>query len=317
MQSNYLIDAAEGVWGVGATSRGARAIGTDGRVFCVQPNHPLATDLGNTGEDPFCPLATINAARLLCEPNRGDVILVGGNDGWTYGGGGTWRTPITESVVFDVEGVRIIGVTADPIGVPWTPAADAGTALTITALGVEVAGFVFVGRAGTETGISCLWNGTTTFADNPHIHHCTFDDDLAVAINLEFVWNGYFHDLDMLAPGYGFYCDPLGSGFSYNIIERVQFRDCPDGAINATGGCLENIVRSCLVFNADALAANAATNEGFDFTGGTNNVVENCTFTCLLPVPANGDMDDLNTAAATDAWINCHATNGLVIANPT
>lgn len=313
----YLIDAQEGVWGVGFTSRGARAIGTDGRIFSVQPNHPQATDLGNTGEDPFCPFATIAAALALCEDNRGDVILVGGNDAWTYGGGSTWRTPITESVTCAVEGVRIIGVSADPLGVPWIAGADAGTNLTITALGVEVSGFLFMGRTGAETGIAAIWNGTTRFADNPHIHHCTFDSNLDIGINLEFVWNGLFHDLDMIAPDYGFYCDPVGSGFSYNIIERVQFRNCADGAINATGGCDQNIVRDCLVFNAAALAGNLATNEGFDFTGGQDNVVEDCAFTCLLPVPANGDMNDLNTAAATDAWINCHATNGLVVANPT
>ena len=315
-KEQYLIDAAEGVWGVGFTSRGARAIGTDGRIFSVQPNHALATDLGNTGEDPFCPFATVAAALALCEPNRGDVILVGGNDGWQYGGGSPWGLPITESVTCNVEGVRIIGVSADPLGVPWTPAANAGTALTITALGVEVAGFLFMGRVGTETGISCVWDGLTTFADNPHIHHCSFDENLLNGILLEYVWNGHFHDLDMLAPDYGFYCAPLGSGFDWNRIERVDFRGCVLGAINATGGCSYNIVRDCLVYNADALAGAAATNEGFDFTGGINNVVENCSFTCLLPVPANGDFSDLNSAAATDCWLFCHCTDGNNVANP-
>ena len=40
-------------------------------------------------------------------------------------------------------------------------------------------------------------------------------------------------------------------------------------------------------------------------------------FSCLLPVPANGDWNDLNTAAATDAWMGNYCMNGLAVTNPT
>lgn len=313
-----FIGAEEGVWGVPATARFAANMATGARIFHVQPNHPLAVDLGNTGEDPGCPFVTVTAALARCENNRGDVILVGGNDAWQYGGGGTWNLPVAESVVCNKQGVAIIGVTPDPLGVVWQPAAANGTCLTIHALGVEVAGFLFQGAGGAgDVGVLAEWDGATTWGDSPNIHHCFFDDTLAQGIALEYSWNAHIHKCEFYDCDYGIYCDPLGSGFDLALIEDCRFRGCSISAISATGGCDENMVRHCSVYNANAAAGAAATDEGYDFTGGNENLVEDCSFTCLLPVPAAGDYNDLNTAAATDAWVNNHCMDGLAVTNPT
>jgi len=313
-----LTDFVRGVWGVDFTDIWAHSLNTDAHVFFVQPNATQATDNGNTGEDPQTPFATIGAALLRCQDNRGDTILVGGNDAWTYGGGSTWGTAVTEDVIVDIEGVHIIGVTADPLGVPWQPETDGGVCCTIEALGVEVAGFVFQDPIyNAATGISCIWSGALTFGENAHIHNCFFYADLVAGIQLEYSWNNHIHDCEFQAPDYGIYCDPAEDGFAYCVIERCTFHDCTTSAISATAGCDDNQVRECWVWNSAAQAAGAATNEGFDFTGGATNMVSNCFFSCLLPVPAAGDLNDLCSGSATDAWVGCHAMDGLVVATPT
>ena len=243
---------------------------------------------------------------------------MGGNDAWTYGGGSTWGTAVTEDVIVDIEGVHIIGVSADPLGVPWQPETDGGVCCTIEALGVEVAGFVFQDPIyNAATGISCIWSGALTFGENAHIHNCFFYADLVAGIQLEYSWNNHIHDCEFQAPDYGIYCDPAEDGFAYCVIERCTFHDCTTSAISATAGCDDNQVRECWVWNSAAQAAGAATNEGFDFTGGATNMVSNCFFSCLLPVPAAGDLNDLCSGSATDAWVGCHAMDGLVVATPT
>lgn len=312
-------DYVEGVWGVKWTDRGAATRNTDGRIFYVQPNHVEAVDNGNTGESPLTPLATITAALALCSDDRGDVILVGGNDAWTYGGGGSYANAVTENVVVDVEGVSIIGVAPGALGVPWQPATDGGTCITINALNVEIAGFVFQDPDwGAGRAIYAIWTGTTQFGENAHIHHCFFYSDLAVGIDMEYSWNNYIHDCQFQEVPYGIYCDPAGDGFAYSVIERCYFRNCSTSAISATdNGCDDNRVSDCWVWNSAAQAGGAATDEGFDFQNGSMNMVTNCWFSCILPAAAPGDFDDLNTATATDAWINCHCINGDSTTNPT
>jgi len=308
-----------GQWGINWTSRGARSAGTDGRVFYVQPNATLAVDDGNTGEDALYPFLTVAAALLRCEANRGDTILVGSNDAWQYGGGSSWRTHIAENAIVDVEGVTILGISPDSLGVPWEPATNGGTCLTVNALGVEIGGFLFqdvtwsAGR-----GISCVWDGVTVWGENVHIHHCFFDGSIDDAIVLEYSWNNLINDCQFQGNEYGIYSDPLGSGFAYTVIERCLFRDCTIGAISALGGCDDNTVRDCRVFNATALAGGAATDEGFDFTGGDGNMVAGNHFSCVLPVAAPGDFDDLNTSGgATNAWVENFCLNGPSTTNPT
>lgn len=314
-----LTDFVRGVWGVDFTDIWAHSLNTDAHVFFVQPNAVQATDNGNTGEDPQTPFATITAALARCADNRGDTILVGGNDAWTYGGGSTWQTPITEDVTVNVEGVHIIGVTADPLGVPWQPATDGGVCCTINALGVEVAGFCFQDPTWTAaTGIYCDWDGATAFGENAQIHHCMFYADLAIGIQLEYSWNNHIHDCEFQEVPLGIYADAGGSGFAYAVIERCYFRDCSTAAIiDTSGGADDNRVSDCWIWNTTAQAAGVATDQGIVFTNGSTNLVTACHFSCLLPVPANGDWDDLNTASATDAWINCYCMNGETVTNPT
>jgi len=309
----------KGVLGVDFTGIWAHSLNTDAHVFFVQPNSVQATDNGNTGEDPQTPFATVGAALLRCQENRGDTILVGGNDAWTYGGGSTWNTPITEDVTVSVEGVHIIGVTADPLGVPWQPATDGGTCCAIQALGVEVAGFCFQDPVwGAATGISTLWDGAATFGENAHIHDCFFYTDLAIGIQLEYSWNNLIADCIFQEVPYGIYCDPAEDGFAYNVIERCQFHDCSTTAIEAdAASCDDNLVRDCDIFNASAQAGGAATEEGFNFGGGADNTVRGCFFSCVLPGGGAGDWDDLNTASGSDSWCGNWLLDGFNITNPT
>jgi hypothetical protein len=55
---------------------------------------------------------------------------------------------------------------------------------------------------------------------------------------------------------------------------------------------------------------------GITTATGEENQVFNNYFSCQLPVGA-GDYNDLNTAAATDAWIGNHCMNGDATGNPT
>jgi len=315
-----LTDFVRGVWGVDFTDTWAHSLNTDAHVFYVQPNSIEATDNGNTGESPQKPFATVAAALLRCADNRGDVILVGGNDGWQYGGGSAWRTPIIENVIVEVEGVSIIGVTADALGVPWEPATDGGTCIAVNVLGVELAGFCFqdpVFNNGTAVRLVWTGGGGTQYGENAKIHHCFFGDGMDEGINIDFAWNNHIHDCIFQSIDYGIYTDPAKSGFAYNLIERCWFYECAISAISGLAASSANLVRDCQVYNSNAQGGGAATDEGFDFTGGARNMVENCSFSCILPAGAPGDWDDLNTAGATDAWINCHLLNGNSVTNPT
>jgi hypothetical protein len=83
------------------------------------------------------------------------------------------------------------------------------------------------------------------------------------------------------------------------------------------GGSDACLIDSNWIYNGNAEGGAAATNEGINTTGGANNIITNNYLSCLLPVPANGDLDDLNTAAATDAWIANNCLNGRQTTNPT
>jgi len=296
--------------------------GTEGKVIYVDPNYIGATT-NPDGTDPQCPLSTVASALARCQDFRGDIILVMANDGWQYGPGTTDRTSIiAENVTVTVHGVSIIGVApSSPVGVIWRPATAGGVACKIEALDVRVEGFAFceslVG-AGGGTGVFAEWDGSDYYGDNPVVANCYFGEGLDIGIQLEYVWNAIIERCAFHEIGYGIYCDPAEDGFGYSDIRGCWFQDCSSGAIAAAAtGCDENRVKDCTVFNASAQGGAAATNEGFDFTNGDDNMVADCYFSCLLPVPANGDIDDLCSAGATDAWVANHCMNGLVVVNPT
>jgi len=308
----------------GTDSETGIRLSATGAIFYVDPNYPGASDQRD-GTNPTAPLLTIATALTKVQPQRGDIILVGSNDYWYYAPGGTgistdYVTPISEEITipYTASGVRIIGASAGTMGVMWQPASNGGTCITNHAIDVIIEGFVFT--EGDYTGCDAIvseWDGATMFGENLTVRHCTFDDTVDVAIALEYAWYNDIHDnVFWQCDEYGIYVDVAGSGIAYSMIHDNKFHDCAI-AVSLLGGCDNNEVYGNSIYNSSAQAAAAATNEGINTTGGSRNQVFNNWFSCLLPVPANGDWDDLNTAAATDAWINNHCMNGLAVTNPT
>lgn len=286
-----------------------------GKVLYVDPNFPGASDQRD-GTEPSAPLATIQAAVDMTTDYAGDVIVVMQNGAWQYAGGTVYRTGIVESVVLDRAGVRILGVSPGGVGVPWTAGAAGEFALTITGIDCLVEGFAYSAPAGGGNGIYAEWDGVTAFADNVVIQHCLFDDSIDIAVQLEYAWYCYvrhcfFEECDTCAV----YVDPAGSGIAYVEISDNWFQDCALAlSLDDADNC--KITRNH-IFNAAAQGGGAATDEGIDTSAGSDNIVSDNFFSCILPAASPGDYDDLNTASATDAWINNHCMNGDAITNPT
>ena len=312
-------EGQKGVVGVFPTQTFPASITGDSRIFYVNPNHTLAVDAGNLGRDPQVPLATITRANALARSNMNDVILVAPNDGWQYGA--NLAPVIIETAIITKHGVRLVGVGPSSLGVYWGPALTTEFALTIHALDVYVEGFAFTNSTAglaNANGIYVEWDGVTLFGENATINRCFFDEDMDIGIQLEFPW--YCEIMNCLFDNneaYGIMSDVGGSGSAFTSIHDNRFIDCATGAISLLGDADDCEIFRNHIFNTDAQNGAAATNEGIDTTGGTHNLVFDNYFSCLLPVPANGDYDDLNTAAATDSWINCHCLDGDTITNPT
>lgn len=312
---NTLFPGQFGVLGT-ANETGLRQHST-GAIFYVDPNYPGVVD-NRDGTDPNAPLATVQAAIAKCESHRGDIILVMDNNSWYYGDVTLANaTRVQESVVVDVPGVSIIGVAqASSVGVPWEAGAVNEFCITVTACDVLIEGFVFTGDSIACDGIYAEWDGVTLFADNLTVRNCLFDDTIDTAIQLEYAWfsnvhDCFFEECDVAA----IYVDPAGSGIEYCDIYQNWFQDCALAAsLQGAGNCR---IRDNHVYNGSAQNAALATDEGIDTTGGGANIVANNWFSCALPAGANGDYDDLNTAAATDAWVNNHCMNGDATTNPT
>jgi hypothetical protein len=202
--------------------------------------------------------------------------------------------------------------------VPWQPANNAGTCITVSAIDCLIEGFVF--WEGAYAGCNAIyaeWDGATLFGENLVVRNCMFDGSVDIAIQLEYAWfceiaHNWFQECDT----YGIYADAGGSAFAYCNIHDNIFHDCAV-AIAALGGCDNNWIHHNTIFNSSAQGGAAATNEGINTTGGDDNMVYGNFFSCLLPVPANGDWNDLNTAAAGDAWPGNYCIDGPNTANPT
>ena len=308
-----------GQFGVpGTDSETGLRLHCEGTVFYVDPNH-VDTNDQRDGTNPTAPLTTIATALTKCQAYRGDVIVVMANNSWQYGDAADGRTTaIAEEVTIDVPGVRIIGLSQSGMGVYWTPASDGGTCITVAAIDVTIEGFVFT--EGAYTGcdaIYCEWDGATLYGENLTVRNCVFDDTVDTAIQLEYAWYNHIHNCVFWeCDEYGIYVDAGGSGTEYTYIHDNIFHNC-DVAIALLGGCDHNHVKSNQIYNSNAVGAAAAANEGINTTGGARNMVCDNWFSCLLPVPANGDWDDLNTASATDAWVNNHCMDGDNVTNPT
>lgn len=291
-----------------------------GAIFYVDPNHPDMND-NNDGTDPEHPLATVAAAVLLCSPFRGDEIHVMANNSWQYGNTLDGNVlPVSENVVIDVPGVRLVGISkSSSTGVVWIPATDGGTCITVTALDVLIEGFLFTEgiRAGCNA-IAAEWNSPTEFGDNLTVRNCMFDATVDVAISLNYVWYANIHHCTFWeCDDTGIQCVNPGHGAEqYLEISDNIFHNCANHAMDLPACDNSHIWRNS-IYNTDAQAGAAATDEGITTAGGAGNQVFDNFFSCILPVAAPGDWDDLNTAAATDAWIGNHLMNGLAITNPT
>ena len=300
-----------------------RAIGDfAGTAYFVDPNHAKASNQ-HAGTDPQFPLRTVAEALTKVQYQRGDVILVGSNDAWNYAPYmfSDYATAIVEEVTipYTASGVRIIGMNQGTMGVTWTPASNGGTCITNYAIDVVIEGFLFTEGLAYNgcDGIYALWDGASYFGENLTVRHCMFDDSVDTAIQMEYTWYCRIHDcIFWEVDEYGIYVDAGGDGIEYGLIHDNIFHDCTV-AMAILAGSDNNYIYRNQIYNASAEAGAAATNEGINLTGGAANVVADNFFSCLLPVPANGDYDDLNTTGATDAWINNHCLNGDATTNPT
>ena len=306
-------------WGVPGTGH-TTGLRTDvgGVVFYVDPNAVGVSD-GRDGTEPDAPLQTVAAALTKCRAYQNDVIAVMSNNSWQFGNPADGRTTgIVESVTVTVPGVRIVGVAPAGQGVYWSPAANLGTCITVQALDVTIEGFFFWSGAHVGAdGILCDWDGTTAWGDNMTVRHCTFDDSIDTAIQLEFAWYCEIAHCQFWGCNeYGIYADPAGSPSAYCLIHDNVFHDCVTGAMTISEAADCHIYRNS-IYNSNAQGAGAATNEGINTSAGGNNQVFDNRFSCLLPVPAAGDIDDLCSGALTDAWIGNHCTNGLLVTTPT
>jgi hypothetical protein len=139
-----------------------------------------------------------------------------------------------------------------------------------------------------------------------------------VAISLDFVWYANIHHnvfmqcddagIQLVNPGHG--------ACSFLNVSDNQFHDCANHAMDLPN-LDDSFIYNNSIYNTTAQAAGLATDMGITTAGGAGNQVFDNYFSCLLPVPANGDWDDLNTGAATDSWVGNHTMNGLAITTPT
>ena len=304
------------------TENGLRVSST-GTIFYVDPNYPGATTTAD-GTLPTNPLSTINAAVARCESYRNDVIIVGMNAGYGDGPGTPYGTTIQESATLDKHGVRLIGVSPSMSGVPWGPGAADETCLTVTGSECTVEGFFFTGDVNAGDGIYAEWGGggTALWADNLTIRHCTFDEEIDTAIDLEFVWFADIWDCFFQAcDEYGIFVDSGGSGIRYAHIHDNWFLNCTTGAIFIEGSELGKIEDNN-IYISSAVAANPSGDLGITTDGGNSNIVAHNTLSCLLPAVANGDYNDIcspDQAApnTTDVWIQNFCLDGPTTTNPT
>lgn len=285
-----------------------------GIVFYVDPNHGAASD-SNDGTNPDAPLATIQAALDRCVNYRGDVVLVSLNDAWQFST--KLQTGFVESAVCTVGGVRIVGVSKSPVGVPWAAGATGEFALTVEGCDVIVEGFAFTSTGVGSDGIMIEWDGLTKFGDNVTVRNCHFET-LDVGIQLEYSWNTKIESCTFNDCTLGIYNDPLGSGMKFVVVRDCSFGDCSATVQAIAGGVAEEcqIIQNRF-FSSAAIGVGAAANAFVDTGSGSNNLVAWNVMTCAMPAPANGDYNDVNSGDATDAWIQNYCTNGVAVTTPT
>lgn len=300
-----------------------------GTVYFVDPNHAKASNQ-HAGTSPDFPLRTVTHAITLCQAYMGDVIAVMMNSYWTYGDVTAGRaTPIREAVTVDVPGIRIVGISKSPLGVPWVPTANSAVCITVHAMDVEIEGFNFwedAGYTGT-VGVLAEWNGPTYYGECMNLHDCYFEG-LAYGVQLDYSWNckiercrfegittaAVFNPSTYGEPDYLTIRDCVFANnladiglpdCDFEIIEGCRFLDVTE-AIKITAGAHNQIIGN--VIEADG----TGTNNMINLTGGGDNVVTGNTLTCTI-----AQYDTTCSDAGSGSWGFNHCENGNTTAAPT
>lgn len=301
----------ERVWGFGwetAISSGVYG-GPGSKRFFVDPNNAQATDLGNHGEDPTVPLATVAAAITLCRAYMGDTIFLGANDAWQYAAG-VRNTQIVESVVipYTKGGIRIVGAAGpNPLACTWSPAGANGVALTVHATDVLIEGIGFFTGFANCTGILAEWDGAPNFGENMTVRGCFFEANLDYGIALDYSWYNqiYQNHFDACAVA-GIHSLDVAGDPDYQRIFGNVFLNCV-AAIDLED--VENCVIHGNIIKGDA----TGTLNYIDLTGGGNNLVSDNWLGCTL---AQYAVPNTCAGAVTDSWLNNHCIDGDTVANP-
>jgi len=298
-----------------------------GKVFFVDPNHPRASNQ-YPGEDPDYPLATVAYAITQCRAYMGDVIAVMMNAYWTYGDATVGRAePIQEAVTIDVPGIRLVGVTKSPLGVPWIPTANNAVCVTVNAMDVEIEGFNFwvLGTTG-NTGVLAEWNAPP-YGESLNLHDCHFYD-LAYGVILDYTYNCHIERCHFESHGTA----AIHNRSTYGEPDYLRIKDCifidndadinlPDCDYAIIEGCRFLDVTFAIVITAGQhnqivgnviQGAGAGINNMINLTGGADNVVTDNTLTCTI-----AQYDTTCSDATSGAWGFNHCTNGDTTAAPT
>jgi hypothetical protein len=227
-----------------------------------------------------------------------------------------YNNPITEEVILNVPGVRLVGVApSGTVGVVWMPVtpAGAGTCITVTACDCLIEGFSFQGGVVGGRAISAVWDGATAFADNLIVRHCLFDQAIGIGIQMDFTYLVEIHDCIFLnLTGQAIYVDPAGTATSQLNIHDNWFMDCAAGAI-IVSETTESLIARNYIYNSAAQGGAAATGLGIDTSaGGGQNLVMDNYLSCPLAV----GYADFCSGDATDAWIDNHTMTGPTITIP-
>lgn len=299
----------EQVWGYDKrTGIDSRSYGAPGaKTFYVDPNNTQAVDFGNLGEDPTVPLATVAAAVALCRAYQGDTIVVGANDGWQYAAG-VRNTPIMETLVVPSTkgGIRIVGMSTNPLGLVWTPAAAGQAAVTVHATDVLIEGFNFYPFALANCiGILAEWDGATAFGENMTVRNCYFSSDLDYGIQMDYTWYCQIYDSYFDAVGVAAIHNLSVTGDAdYAIIHDNDFDNC---------AIAMNLLTSdnCHIWNNRVNGDGTGANNFIDLTGGADNLVADNWLACTI-----AQYDVTCSDATSGAWVRNHCIDGDTAANP-
>ena len=287
------------------TETGLR-LNTTGTIFYVDPRYPGASD-ARDGTNPTDPLLTVATALTKCQAHRGDVIAVMASGHWQYGTATDQaQTDISEEVVVDVPGVRIVGVSpSGALGVYWQPIQNDGVCITINALDVLVEGFCFWNEDFTGgTGVHIDWDGTDTFGDNAIVRHCHFDEDLDYGISFNYAYYCQVHDNSFSGIGiaaihnYSTDGDP-----DYSVFARNWFIDCA-AAINLP------TTSRCQISNNWISGSPAVADSYITTNGGGLNLVSCNALVSTLAQYVGGNCN----SAATDGWVQNFCVDGPSVA---